>query len=72
MTEQKTYFKCECGSDTFVRMYSVYNELIKVVVITENDEEFWDTEELGIEKHHKEGYICAKCRQDAQELNDGL
>jgi hypothetical protein len=27
---------------------------------------------LGLEKDHPVGYICAECRQDAQELNDGL
>jgi DNA-directed RNA polymerase subunit RPC12/RpoP len=68
----ETYFKCECGSDTFIRLYNVWNEKIKVKVTEENGEEFWDIEELGKEKDHLYGYICAECRQDNDELNDGL
>jgi len=66
------YYKCECGSDTFVRMYNVWNEKIKVEVSEHNGEELWDVEELGKEKDHLVGYICSECRQKAQELNDGL
>ena len=66
------YYKCECGSDTFVRMYNVWNEKIKVEVSEHNGEECWDVEELGKEKDHLVGYICSECRQSAQELNDGL
>ena len=68
----KRYYKCECVSETFVRLYNVWNEKIKVKVTKENDKEFWDVEELGKEKDHLFGYICAECRQAAQELNDGL
>lgn len=66
------YYKCECGSDTFVRVFNVWNEKVKVKVTVEEDEEFWDVEELGKEKDHLVGFICAECREDAQELNDGL
>ncbi len=31
-----------------------------------------DVEELGKEKDHLVGYMCAECRQDNDELNDGL
>jgi|LauGreDrversion4_2_1035121.scaffolds.fasta_scaffold97999_2 hypothetical protein len=68
----ETYYKCECGSDTFIRVYNVWNEIIKVKVTEENGEEFWDVEELGKEKDHLYGYMCAECRQDNAELNDGL
>jgi DNA-directed RNA polymerase subunit RPC12/RpoP len=63
------YIKCECGSERFVRMYNVYNELLKV---KEDKNGYWEVEELGKEKDHLVGYICAKCRQDVDELNDGL
>jgi hypothetical protein len=68
------YYKCKCGSETFVRLYNVWNEKLKVKVTEseQNGEEFWDVEELGKEKDHLYGYICAECRKDAQELNDGL
>lgn len=66
------YYKCECGSEEFVRIYNVWNEKIKVQVTEEDGEEFWDVEENGKEKDHLCGYICAKCRKDADELNDGL
>jgi hypothetical protein len=68
----ENYFKCQCGSETFVRTYNVWNETIKVKVIKEDGEEFWDVEELGKEKDHLVGYMCAECRQDNDELNDGL
>jgi DNA-directed RNA polymerase subunit RPC12/RpoP len=68
----ETYYKCECGSDTFIRVYNVWNEIIKVKVTEENGEEFWDVEELGKEKDHLYGYMCAECRKDNAELNDGL
>jgi predicted AAA+ superfamily ATPase len=63
------YYKCECGSEDFILTHNVYNIKIKVKV-DENDS--WTREEHGIVKHHPIGYICAECRQDAQELNDGL
>ena len=66
------YYKCKCGSETFVRMYNVLNEKLKVKVTEQDGEELWDVEELGKEKDHLVGYICAECRQDADELNDGL
>ena len=66
------YYKCECGSDTFIRVYNVWNEKIKVEVSEEDGEEFWDVKELGKEKDHLVGYMCAECRQDNDELNDGL
>ncbi len=66
------YYKCECGSDEFIRIYNVWNEKFKVQVTQENGEEFWDVEELGKVKDHLYGYICAKCSQDMDELNDGL
>lgn len=66
------YYKCGCGSEDFVRIYNVYNEKIKVIVTIENDEEFWDVEEHGKEKDHLVGFICAECREDAEELNNGL
>jgi hypothetical protein len=66
------YYKCKCGSETFVRMYNVWNEKLKVKVTEQDSEELWDVEELGKEKDHLLGYICAECRQDADELNDGL
>lgn len=66
------YYKCECGSDTFIRIYNVWNEKIKVRLIEENGEEFVDVEELGKIKDHLYGYICAKCNKDAQDLNDWL
>jgi hypothetical protein len=66
------YFKCQCGSETFVRIYNVWNETVKVKVTEEDGEEFWDVEELGKEKDHLVGYICSECRQDNDELNDGL
>lgn len=68
----KKYYKCECGSETFVRMYNVWNETIKVEISVQDGEELWDVEELGKEKDHLYGYICADCRKDADELNDGL
>lgn len=68
----KNYFRCECGSDTFIRVYNVWNEKIKVEVSIQNGEEYWDVEELGKEKDHLYGYICAECRRDNDELNDGL
>ena len=63
------YYKCECGSETFVRTYNVWNEKIKVKI---SNDELWDVEELGKEKDHLLGYICVECRKDAQELNDSL
>jgi DNA-directed RNA polymerase subunit RPC12/RpoP len=68
------YYKCKCGSETFVRLYNVWNEKLKVKITEyeQTGEEFWDVEELGKEKDHLYGYICAECRKDAQELNDGL
>ncbi len=66
------YFKCDCGSEMFIRVFNVLDEKIKVKVTKEIDEEFWDIEEHGKEKDHWVGYICANCRQDAQELNYGL
>lgn len=66
------YYKCECGSEEFVRIYNVWNEKIKVKVTEEDGEEFWDVEEHGKEKDHLFGYICAHCRKDVQELNDGI
>ena len=68
----KVYYKCECGSEDFIRMYNVWNEKIKVEVVVQNGEELWGVEEHGKEKDHPLGFICAECRQDAQELNDGL
>jgi hypothetical protein len=62
------YYKCECGSEDFVRQYNVYNVNTKVAV----DGEYWDEEIGEIEKDHFLGYICKECRQDAMELNDGL
>ncbi len=68
----KTY-KCECGSESFIRMYNVYNiEVIVKITEQEDGEELWDEVEIGKEKDHLVGYICKECRQDAQELNDGL
>ena len=69
---KKNYYKCECGSDSFVRIYNVWNEKIKVKITEQNSKEFWDVEEHGKIKDHLYGYICAKCSKDAQELNDGL
>ncbi len=66
------YYKCKCGSEMFIRVFNVLNEKIKVEVTKEGDKEFWDAEEHGREKDHLVGYICADCRKDAQELNDGL
>ena len=66
------YLKCECGSETFIRVYNVWNEKIKVKVTEKDGEELWDVEELGKEKDHLFGYICAECRDDNDELNDGL
>ncbi len=68
MDDEITFVTCLCGSDTFIRIYNVWNEKIKV-------EEFkggWSVIELGKEKDHLVGYICAECRQDADILNDGL
>ena len=66
--KMENYYKCKCGSDRFVRIYNVWNETIKVVI----SEEDLDVQELGKEKDHLVGYICADCRQDADELNDWL
>lgn len=66
------YYKCECGSEEFIRVYNVWNEKIKVEITDSGDEELWDVVELGKEKDHLCGFICSKCRKDAQELNDGL
>jgi hypothetical protein len=66
------YYKCECGSDEFIRIYNVWNEKFKVKVTEQDGEEFWDIEELGKVKDHLHGYICAKCNEEPQELNDGL
>ncbi len=66
------YYECKCGSDRFVRIYNVWNETIKVAISEEDGEEFVDVQELGKEKDHLFGYICADCRQDADELNDWL
>lgn len=63
------YYRCECGSEKFVKTHNVWNELLMVKI---HDDESWEIEELGVEKTHPIGYICAKCRQDVQELNDGL
>lgn len=68
----KKYYKCECGSDTFMRIYNVWTERFKVEVVDVNGEELWGVEELGKEKDHLHGYVCYKCGQDAQELNEGL
>lgn len=70
--EKISYFKCECGSDEFLRTYNVWQEAIKVQISEENGEEFWDVEELGKVKDHLCGFMCAKCSKDAHELNDGL
>ena len=69
---EKTYFKCECGSTDFIRVYNVWNEKIKIEVTDDGNEEFWDIEEHGKEKDHLVGFMCADCRQDNDELNDGL
>jgi hypothetical protein len=66
------YYKCKCGSESFIRMYNVYNIEIKVKVTEKDGEEYWDEEYIGKEKDHFYGFICKECRQDAQELNDGL
>lgn len=66
------YYKCECGSESFIRTYNVYNIEVKVEIGEHNGEETWDEIEIGKEKDHLLGYICKDCRQDAQELNDGL
>lgn len=67
------YYKCECGSDEFVRIYNVWNEKIKVQVTKDKEgDELWDVEEHGKIKDHLYGYICRKCGKDADELNDGL
>jgi hypothetical protein len=66
------YYKCECGSDEFVRTYNVWQEKIKVEVTEQDGEEYWGVEELGKVKDHLVGYMCCKCGEDAQELNDGL
>lgn len=66
------YYKCKCGSENFIRMYNVWNVEIKVEVDEVNGIETWDEIVGGVEKCHPIGYICAECRQDAQELNDGL
>jgi hypothetical protein len=66
------YYKCECGSETFVKVYNVWNIKIKVDVNEENGEEFWDVEEYGVCKDHLYGYRCMECGKDAQELNGGL
>ena len=68
----KRYYKCECGNDTFIRTYNVWNEKIKVEIIEKNGEELIDIEELGHVKDHLYGYICEKCNKDAEELNDWL
>jgi len=67
-----TYYKCDCGCDEFIRIYNVWNERLKVQITEGYHDCFWKVEELGMEKDHLVGYICAKCRQDADELNDGL
>lgn len=66
------YYKCKCGSDEFIRIYNVWNEKFKVKVTEQDGEELWDVEELGKTKDHLYGYVCAKCKKDADELNDGL
>lgn len=66
------YYKCECGSDEFIRIYNVWNEKFKVRVTEQDGEELWDVEELGKIKDHLYGYVCAKCNKEPQELNDGL
>ena len=66
--ENYYYYKCKCDSDRFVRIYNVWNETIKVAI----SEEDVDVQELGKEKDHLVGYICADCRQDADELNEWL
>ena len=63
------FIECKCGSTTFVRMYNVYNELIQVM---EDDNGKWTVKEWGKEKDHLVGYICSSCRQDMDQLNDGL
>ena len=76
--ETKEYYECpHCGSDRFVRMYNVWNEEFRLKLHpTEKYEDgtpMWNgTEELGVEKDHLYGYICADCRKDAEELNEGL
>ena len=68
----KHYYKCECGSDSFIRMYNVWNVDIKVETSQVDGGECWDEEIIGKEKDHFVGFICKECRKDAQELNDGL
>lgn len=65
----KEYFKCECGSENFIRMYNVFNEKIKVKI---NKDKTWEVEEHGGEKKHLLGFICANCRKNADKLNDAL
>lgn len=64
------YYKCECGSETFVRVFNVWNQKVKVIITLEDEEEYWDFEELGKEKDHLYGYICEQCRKDAPDLSD--
>ena len=66
------YYKCECGSDEFIRVYNVWTEKIKVQVTIQDGEEIWGVEELGKEKDHLYGYRCANCGIEPEELNDGL
>lgn len=71
------YYTCECGSDTFVKVYNVYLEKVKVGVSyikggERDGEELWDVEDHGIAKTHPVGYRCYECGMDAQELTDGL
>jgi hypothetical protein len=68
----QNYYKCDCGSSSFIKVYTVWNVEIKVEVSEYNNEECWDEEIIGKEKDHFDGYICKKCRKSMTELNDIL
>ena len=72
------YYKCECGSESFIKRYNVWNVEFKVEVTecntpeNESDEDYWDIRDVGVVKDHLDGYYCKECGKLAQELCDGL
>lgn len=63
-------YKCECGSDSFLRTYTLYQEEVKVTIDEKIDLVF--VEELGNTKSSVDGYTCAKCDKEAEELNEWI
>lgn len=68
----KKYYVCECGSNSFIKIYNVWNFEIKVEISEVDGEELWDEKIIKKSKDHLYGYICKNCNKDAQELNDDL